>query len=454
MRKIKAKDLTRCAMRLDSVDWISAIILLLGAVLVNVFFSYLSEGFFSSSVFATHIQSIMHVSLSPTWWKWFLGLLSNYSYVFAPLSGMLLLLLSVSLLLLIARGLCAFITGLFFLSVWISFWGVPGNWVFEYLFPGLFGIYAGLAKISDLWIHKHWKKRFFGEKFFKASFRVYWLLGIGLLSGIIAYAIYLSKDPNAYYITVAWQSGLSIGVLLTMLLWVDGFREGGDIKNDSRLNRIPWIDVMTMTIGAMLVMQIHADIALSWFTVEGYAHLIGSYEQSTSTHWIKPLLAWSVDHASSLMPLQFAFEASLAVLLSLVLLRAPVLFATGCFLAILMFSEFGVASTVSNLPSSPRTWTWELMFVTCSCFILGFGQLAVLLRSNGLKQAVFGLSVFGALRFGWSCLIAIGCAFLLWGMIYKAHVFGSFYLAIALHAGVSFFMLMIVLVVLDRFRRF
>ena len=454
MRKIKRKYLIHWADRLDSIDWMSAIILLIGAVVTNVFFSYLSMGYFSSDVFSSRIQSIIHVSLSPTWWKWFLAFLSDYAYVFAPLSGMLLLLLSVSLLLLIARGLCALITGLFFLSVWMSFWGVPGNWVFEYLFPGLFGLYAGLAKISDLWIYKHWRKRLFGENFFKSSFLVYRLLGIGLFSVMIAYAIYLSKDPNVYYVTVASQSGIFIGILLMMLSWMDGFRERGDIKNDSRLNRIPWIDLMTITIGAMLVMQIYADIALSWFTVEGYAHLIGSYEQSTSTNWIKPLLAWSVDHSSSLMPLQFAFDVSLAVLLSLVLLRAPVLIATGCFLAILMFSEFGVASTVSSLPSSPRTWTWELMFVTCSCFILGFAQLSVLLRSNGPRRAVFGPPIFGSLKFIWKFVIAIGCAFLLWGVIYKAHVFGSYYPIIALHAGVSLFILMLVLVGLDRLRRF
>ena len=75
---------------------------------------------------------------------------------------------------------------------------------------------------------------------------------------------------------------------------------------------------MVLIIASMLVMQVFADIAVKWYTAEGFASLAASYAQSSNApHWYTTALLAASEHARVLVYLYAAFEVSVACLLAL-----------------------------------------------------------------------------------------------------------------------------------------
>lgn len=58
----------------------------------------------------------------------------------------------------------------------------------------------------------------------------------------------------------------------------------------AKLLHFPWLELLTVLIGAMLVFQIYEDYLLHWFTITGYQQLIDVYgKYSHSLPFSEPL---------------------------------------------------------------------------------------------------------------------------------------------------------------------
>ncbi len=445
---------------LSRVSWMDCMVLLLGVVFISEFYAYLFLGYFTPSGFSAHIQDIVKGNDAPLFWNALLIKMADYGLVLAPLSGVIMLILSCSLLLLLARGISALLFSLYFFVVWISTWVYPGVWIFEFLFPATLGLCVAFANLPQWFSKATLKERVLGHKFF-GDLALHWIfLLILIVAVVIWYVTVISHNPTLELNhQVALLSAVSVGVLILCLAGIDSYRNSAPRLSDFshpiflRLHLVPWFDVMALIIGAMLVIQIYADFAVLWFTVQGYTELTYSYAVSSGAPgWYKAFLFWSSEHARFLMPIQMVFEISMAVLLSLLLLRGPVLLATGLFLMMLTFSEFGVSARWPAVPDD-FTWTWELLFATVTCFIAGLHQLPNFLRASTWREAVFGRSFFGTLSLRWQWVVAVIGASFLWFAGTATHVFGSQYPMISLKAGLSYFVLLFILIFLERFRK-
>ncbi|EKD54315.1 MAG: hypothetical protein ACD_60C00096G0001 [uncultured bacterium] len=439
---------------LGKIRWIDAVILLLGAVMINEFYVALAMGSFDPAIFSQHTIDYATHNNAPNEWNQGLIWLAKHSVHFVPLLCYFSAISTVLLMLLIVRGLVALGVSIFFFILWVTQWAYPGAWIFEFLFPALFGLCAALSTLPELIHPDNWMQRLLGPRFFgKLKFRYRFLIVI-ISSLALWYVINLSLKPH--YLTVAWHSALTFGILFLLLACFDYIRPKEHIKNYKkiglfyRLEIFPWLDLMTIIVGAMLIIQVYSDIAVHWFTVKGYSHLISTYIEGTNApEWMKYILEWTRQHAATMMPIQFAFESIAAILFVTFVLRFPFVLLIAIFFTILMYTEFGVPARWPAHPNDPHTWTWELMFVTCVTYFIGLNQFAAFMQAKTWKARLLGNRFFGDLAFRWRVVIAMigGLSLGLAGI--ATHVFGAEYRMISLAAGITFFLLLLILAVID-----
>jgi hypothetical protein len=454
---------------LSSGSWIDVMIVVFGALMVNQFFSQLAMGTFTAAGFSYALNDLVAHSNSPGWWKGFLLFLSDNSSFFAPFAGIFTIASGISMVILFKRGAAAIVTAIIFFFLWISAWAAPGIWIFEYLFPAALGICAGFARLPQMFSGRSLKDRLFGSRLFGNLNILSKLILISVSSLALWYAVILSHDGKEAYTDVAWQSALTFGILMLLNIFFDKIRypaqrvdkffpvmnEDFSGKNFIRsLQKIPWYDVMIIIIGSMMVIQVYADIGAHWYTVEGYEGLTRSYaELSDAPSWWKSFLWWSSENAPVLMPLQAAFEIAIMILLPLLILRGPVIFLSAGFFFTLMLSEFDVAATLIVTPDSPRTWIWEMMFVTLYSFFISFAKLPEFINSKSIKDKILGPSFFGNMEKSSRIFIALLSSLALYSAGMFAHVFGKPYVQTSQLAGVTFLIIMIVHSFIDNNRK-
>ncbi len=393
---------------LSKLPIIEIVIILLGAMLLNEFYKQLALGNLTIPGFSTTLKELATSDFAPQWWKQMMFWIADHSLFFAPFIGPLLAGSAICLLLLLVRGAITLIAAMIYLVYWISLWGYPGIWIFEFLFPFLFAFSAALATLPLLLDGPTDRHRLLGTKLF-GNLKLRWRLLIVLLSSVgIWYVIILSKNAREWNTLVAWQTAVSFAILFSISAFLDKYRcfpedrATHPSKLSKRLNAISWVDVMVLCIAAMMVMQVYADQAIGFYAKETYAALIRSYAETTSApDWFKAFLSWSADHAAILMPLQAIFEAVIAILLSLLVLRGPVLLLTTSMFIVFTYAEFGVSGTFPPRPGASLTQTWELLFVTCVAFFIGVKQTACLIQASSWREKLLGEPLFGHLRIKW-----------------------------------------------------
>src|SRR3990172_9510761 len=132
----------------DSVV-IDGIIMLLGMAVLTQFCALLVQGVFLPIGFSAKLMNMAQYTAPGSFANTILLLLLQYKTIFAPLFGVVLLLGAVGLLTLMSRGIVAIVMGLGFLLAWMLLWHYPGAWTFEFLFPALFWLFAGFAKLRQ-----------------------------------------------------------------------------------------------------------------------------------------------------------------------------------------------------------------------------------------------------------------------------------------------------------------
>jgi len=445
--------------RLGHAPWMDIILVLLGTVLLTEFYRHLAVGSFTPIGFAKQIQLVLQDTQAPEIWKsLFLCLIANKAWL-APVFAVFVGLSSLSLLLLFFRGWVGIIVSLFFFSLWISFWAYPGIWIFEFLFPALIGGFAAMACFSR---GKNTAKyQLLGKQLFGKTSWMTRITIILIASGLLWYFILLAGNAREHGSVVAAQTAITFAIIMLLSALLDRFRFANmaSVKGIISINTASHFIILT--IAAMLVMQVFSNHAVNWFTVQGFQSLIENYAtQTAAPSWFKNFLLFMHEHASLLMPLYFIFETCIAILLSLLILRGPMLLLAFILFAILTFAEFGVSARWPVHPGDPTTWLWELLFVTIVAFFIGVQQTAIAIKtlqdkmqSNKIKQVILGDPLYTKASLLTRVTVAIATGGLLWLAGYVHHVFGASYKLIALQSGISFALLLIVLGLIDYKRR-
>ena len=237
------------------------------------------------------------------------------------------------------------------------------------------------------------------------------------------YILSLSTATTVSFRHATTHITYTVGVLLILSYLLDYYRQPAHVcfKNQVLIG-----DLLTLSIGIMLVIQVYADIALDWFTPQGYSHLILAYAKTTQApEWFKVILIWVLHHASIFRPIQFIVESSFALSLTVIVWRIPMLLGTSALLYALMLSELGVSATsvTTVLASTPRTWIWDFLFPATACLILACMRIGYVVNNKNIWRTFFSDRVTLFSRFIFAAL----AGGLTWGIANyaKAGVFGE-----------------------------
>lgn len=435
--------------KINSVDSMIAdsIVMLLGITVLSQFYSLLMQRFFlPDGLNAKILDAANYLDFSTSLKTFLLNLLPHISAL-APILGLLMLITAICLILLIARGFLAIFVGCCYLVAWIVLWHYPGMWTFEFLFPALFGICVGLFLIN---------KSILSHSIFKQLAWPKWLAicVIILITLLLWHATSIAFNKPDLARKAAIYSAWTFFFVSVIHLILDKYIPHLPIYEKgirAKIVALPWIDMMIIIIGAMMVMQVYANYFSGLYAIDNYRALINYYAKASGAHWLQPFLVWSAQHATALMPLQFLFESVVAIFLTILIFQGPALILSAGLFGILAFAELGVSA---NWPPNPDnlTWEWELLLVTGVSLFIGIGRLVEAIQSRNFNYFLWGKKIFKhtSLLEGFSiaviaglCLYAIGIA---------TQIFGSSYKIISACAALTFAILILISFFIDRFR--
>lgn len=132
---------------------------IVGAMLVSVFFENLGKGTYTTAGYAGVINYYIKNSHSPAVWKAVMGLASSHAAMAAPLQAVTEIGLGILLVIGLLTRPAAFVAFLYLGSLWVSEWGT--SWIWELLVPvvaslGLAIGNAGRRWGVDAWLAQRW----------------------------------------------------------------------------------------------------------------------------------------------------------------------------------------------------------------------------------------------------------------------------------------------------------
>jgi uncharacterized membrane protein YphA (DoxX/SURF4 family) len=210
------------------------------------------------------------------------------------------------------------------------------------------------------------------------------------------------------------------------------------------LERINWIAVLRIALGALFVSVFFENVNKKLYTPDGYAGLIRGYEREGNAPGVwKDFMGFIADHSSLFAPVQAVFELTLGILLVLGIGSGLVALISGGHLSALWISEL-----------APRRWVWELLSLVVIAVVVGLASLPSLLDDRRpLTARILGPPTFRAGPLASRLVVAFVCGAALAGAILAAKTGGdAHYKEIAWQSGATFGGLMIALGVLDNVR--
>ncbi len=132
---------------------------IIGAMLVSVFFENLGKGLYIPKYYAGLINYYIKAGHSPAAWKAVMGLVASHAAMAAPMQAATEIGLGILLVIGLVTRPAAFIAFLYLGSLWVSEWGT--SWIWELLVPvvaslGLAVGRAGRAWGVDGWLARRW----------------------------------------------------------------------------------------------------------------------------------------------------------------------------------------------------------------------------------------------------------------------------------------------------------
>ncbi len=423
--------------KVTSVIALNSIIILLGVVLLTQFYGFL----FSQTDWLKYLSYLEQFIPTHSFRYAFIDFLkytSPFSYILFTAG---ILVSALACITLYARFYTGLVVALAFFIVWILNWNVPGVWPYQYLFPACFALLAGLGSRR---LSQGFQALFsqLGFSFLKQ------VIVIGLTAFFLHYVTSIAFNQIVFEHKVGFYSGLTffiVSIAINCLL-----KQNLEKDEQNVVNR--YLDFMVLAIGSMLVMQVYANHFSGLFELKDYKESLLYYGNRSNAQWLHGFLLFSANHSQLILPFYVLFEITLSISLSLLLFRAPVLLLTGVLLGILAFAELGVSST---WPPNPNylTWQWELLLGTLVAFILGIEKTWQLMNHFSIKYMVLGDPICkNALSLFKIVLIALLSGFGLYFICIFTQVFGASYRSTALFAGISFALLIFILLITDQIR--
>lgn len=435
-----------------SMRWMSLLQVFLGCLMVNQFFSQAGLGHFGAEGFATYARLLADTGNISGFARSALNAMADNAAFFGLASAVFVAVTGVALMLLVVRSIAAIFVSLFFFAIWYVTSNTSGIWTFEYLFPALFALIVGLATLPQF-VGSSGRDKWLGARVRGNVPMAAWTVLSIVMSAVLTWFFVMARGGGQTdYLPVALASGAAILVLLIATGLIDRHRQEQPPKPEGRMLHLatfPWVDLIIIIVGAMVCIQVFADIQVNWFTIEGYQGLIRGYAGTTGAPaWWAAFLYFAADNAAIIMPLQMLLEFSCAFFLVTLLLRPLTLLATTVFFGTLMMSEFG--TPVGHI-ANQRDWEWELLFVTGTIFALGIMTLAEAISRAGWRARLLG-DRFYAIGMPWRIVwAAIGAGVL--GIVgLQTKMFGPGYEIISLRGSLFFFAAMVVMAIIDQWR--
>jgi uncharacterized membrane protein YphA (DoxX/SURF4 family) len=217
------------------------------------------------------------------------------------------------------------------------------------------------------------------------------------------------------------------------------------LRAASAIERIPWLAVLRIGLGALFVSTFFENLEKKLYTVDGYQGLIDDYAARNNApgFWSDGFMGFISDGASFFAPVQAVFELSLGVLLVLGIATGLVALIAAGHLTALWISELGLF------------WVWELLTLMIVATVVGLAALPALLdRTRPLRDRVLGPPTFGALPPLKRLAVGVACGLALAGANLAAKTGGAAHdQDVALESGLAFGLLVVALGYLDERRR-
>jgi uncharacterized membrane protein YphA (DoxX/SURF4 family) len=213
------------AASLERVNWIGVLRVMLGAVFVSVFFENLNKKLYTADGYAALIKGYRIEGNAPGAWKDFMRFIEDHSSLFAPLQAVFELTLGIALVLGLATGVVALVTSGHLTALWISELA-PRRWVWEILSLIVVAVVVGLASLPNLLDDRRGlAQRVLGPPTFSTAapgrrLAVAVACGLGLALSILA----AKTGGESHYKDIAWQSGVTFGILMVALTLLDRAR--------------------------------------------------------------------------------------------------------------------------------------------------------------------------------------------------------------------------------------
>ena len=212
---------------LERVAWLSVLRVMLGALFVSVFFENLNKHLYEAKGYAALIAGYRAEGTAPGAWKDVEKFVADHGSFFAPVQAAFELSLGVLLVLGLGTGMVALLTAGHLTALWVSELA-PRRWVWEILSVVVIALVVGLSSLPALLdTRRRASARLLGPPTFGRSVGMPMRLAVAVLGGLALAGVILAAKTGgeAHYTDVAWQAGVTFGVLLALLGLLDRRRE-------------------------------------------------------------------------------------------------------------------------------------------------------------------------------------------------------------------------------------
>src|SRR5579872_7325627 len=424
----------------SSVLAMNFIILILGMVLLTQFYTLLFQNNFSTIGWKNFLDHLLQYNEA--------GSLKYKLIIFlkqtAPFSTCLfaagLFVSALGCITLLARSYICIAVAIGFFIAWSFTWNDPGMWPFEFAFPAIFALLAGLST-RHLSLTPH---AVFSQSGFSITKK---LLSIILLS-ILLYAVtFLAFDKPDFANKVALSSAFSFFIICL----ASSYRKKSILEKDKQGRIEKYLDYMIIIIGSMFLLQVYINYFSGVFELTNFRESITYFAKNTNATFLKKILLLSADYSQWILPPYILFEIFLSLSLTLLFVRGPILLISAGLLGFLTFAELGISATWPPTPNN-LTWEWELLFVTLAAIIIGVQKTLSLKENFSLKKLLFGapLDHYPLIT---ALLISAMSGIILYFIGWTAQGFiGDSYRITAIFSGVTFAILIFILLITNRFR--
>ena len=122
---------------------------IVGSMLVSVFFENLGKGAYTQAGYAGVINYYIKMGHCPAAWKWVMGLVANHAAVAGPMQAVTEISLGILLVVGLFTRPAAFAAFLFLGSLWVSEFGV--SWIWELLVPVVASLGLAVGAAGRAW---------------------------------------------------------------------------------------------------------------------------------------------------------------------------------------------------------------------------------------------------------------------------------------------------------------